>query len=75
MTSIRDLAHASELLDAGKLEMQRPWGDWVPVRRREANNKFSGKLTGIPVFMERQAESAITIGMANTGFIGVRVSA
>lgn len=33
------LEQAESALNAGRLQMQRPWGDWVTVRRRGASTK------------------------------------
>lgn len=61
-------------LKAGKVEMQRPWGDWVPVRRRGVT-EWSGDYGRLPVFMENQVESTISTEGAKVGFHGVRISA
>lgn len=54
------IAEAEKLLDAGSLEMLRPWGDYVPMRRR--GNTFKRGLAGpgIPVFMEAEVSTNIT---------------
>lgn len=61
-------------LDAGKLEMMRPWGDWVPVRRRGSSAKQSATYTIIPVFMENEVEASITSDGAKLGFPDVRIA-
>lgn len=63
---------AEKYLDAGRLEMQRPWGDYVPIRRKSNTRRFA---TGyfIPVFMEAQIESNITPKvLAAPGYIRLR---
>lgn len=61
-------------LDARKLEMMRPWGDWVPVRRR-GNTVRSGRANFIlPVFMEHDVEASISSHGAINGFVDCRIS-
>lgn len=58
-------------LDAGKLEMQRPWGDWVPVRRR--NKKHHRAKGRLDVWMENQVEANIFATGEADGFPDVRI--
>lgn len=51
------LNDAERLLDSGKLQMRRPWGDYVPIRRRRATKmRGSGRAMIIPVFMEMEVK-------------------
>jgi hypothetical protein len=59
-----NFAEAERALDAGTLEMQRPWGDWVPVRRA-GSTKLQAKANYKPwryveVWMEAEVISAIS---------------
>lgn len=61
-------------LDAGHLEMVRPWGDWVPVRRRAATINGGGNYRIIPVYMEGFVEASITNASAQLGYPDVRIA-
>lgn len=59
-------------LDAGKLEMIRPWGDWVRVRRmgRTIN---AGKHRRLNVYMEKEVEAYVSTESAAIGYPDVRI--
>lgn len=59
-------------LDAGKLEMQRPQGDWVPIRRRGRTIRTNHGWT-VPVWMEAEVEANITQSDEACGFGFVRI--
>lgn len=59
-------------LDAGKLEMMRPWGDYVRVRRREVT-RVSGPYKRIEIFMENQVMACISTTAAKFNWNGYRV--
>lgn len=60
-------------LAAGNLEMQRPWGDWVPVRRRAVNERAKDHIL-VPVYMENEVEGTISTNTAQWGFPGIRIA-
>lgn len=57
-------------LDAGKLEMVRPWGDWVKVRRRGRTVKAGGYVR-TEVFMENQVEACVSSYAAKFDYPGI----
>jgi hypothetical protein len=61
-------------LDAGKVQMKRPWGDWVPVTRRGSTKKHAARLRLLHVWMENDVEAAISTNGAKLGFPDVRIA-
>lgn len=70
---------AMTALDAGKLEMMRPWGDWVRVRRRPserlgpASNGTRWRM--VDVWMEAEVVSLISEASDRFGQPYLRVAA
>lgn len=52
-------------IEAGRIEMQRPWGDWVAVRMRYHGASACGDFARglVPVFMEAFVEASINRAM------------
>lgn len=72
-TSVLTFEAIEAALDAGKLEMIRPWGDWVKVRRRAPTaNANGGRI--IHVWMENQVEASVSTESAKVGFPDVRIA-
>ena len=64
-----------QAIDGGRCEMQRPWGDWVRVRRAgPSRHRGHGHVT-IPLYMENDVEAFITTRQERHGFPGVRIVA
>lgn len=59
-------------LAIGKVEMKRPWGDWVPVRRRGRTINTQTEKR-IPVYLEN-VEGAISTASAAFGYPDVRIT-
>lgn len=63
-------------LDAGHLEMIRPQGDWVRVRRRRNIVSSRERRAGyLSVWMEGAVEAVISRADERDGFPGIRVAA
>lgn len=68
------LVEISRLVDAGKLEMRRPGGDYVPIRRRCADRTHGrGNITAVEIFMEAQVEASITSHQRALGYPELRL--
>jgi hypothetical protein len=65
------LAEIERALDAGKLQMMRPWGDWVTVRRR--SDVTASHAGYVPIYMENQVEACIAPSDERMGFPLLRI--
>lgn len=66
-------ADIERALDAGKLEMMRPWGDWVPVRRHGRTVQASRTIRHLEVWMENEVEALISSNEEQYGFPHCRI--
>lgn len=70
---------AERALDAGKLEMQRPWGDYVPVRRRYRttlsgiSGRSGTRWRMIEVWMEAEVVASISEAWDGIDQPGLRI--
>lgn len=70
-------AEIAAALDAGKLEMRRPHGDWILVRRRKPTRSGEGGVARpdrICVWMEGQVQACIHASEQRFGFSGIRIA-
>lgn len=58
-------------LDHGEVQMIRPQGDWVTVRR--AGRTKQARYRYIPVIMENNVSTCISEASEGRGFPGVRI--
>lgn len=67
----RDQDDVRTALAAGRLQMQRPQGDWVTCHPR--NNNPDAWRNSVAVYMEREVEAAVTAHTGTLGYPGVRI--
>lgn len=61
-------------LDSGTLLMMRPWGDYVPVRRRRKTKRGGNRNAIVQLWMERAVEAAITQADEKFGFACFKIA-
>jgi len=65
---------AERALDAGRLEMATPWGDWVLARRNGRTNKRAGRQhLSIEILMEAQVAARLSTAQDRLGQQYIRV--